>query len=158
MAVNFDLQSRADGLEKQLNDDIRYESLRAVGDYWIALVLMAIALATSAIAGLGGLAFGWSAHSTGAIALIPGAIAVIAATMKFEGKSNWHYRKLYGFNSLKSRLLYELPGAPSVNDIAGIAKERRELVAEMEKEWEAVLVAKLEPAFKPHQSVTANKE
>ncbi len=152
MAVNFDLQARADGLEQQLNEDISYEKLRAVGDYWIALVLMAVVLVSSAAAGLGGLAFGWSAQRTGTIALIPGAIAVIAATMKFEGKSNWHYRKLYGFNSLKSRLLYELPSAPTIDNIAGISKERRELITEMEKEWEAVLSLSWSQ-FKPHQRV-----
>lgn len=90
MTVNFDLQARADGIEKQLSDDIRYERMRAAGDYWIALILMGIALVSSAIAGLGGLAFGGSAHRTVAVAFIPGAVAVIAATMKFEGKSNWH--------------------------------------------------------------------
>ena len=152
MTVNFDLQARADGLEQQLNGDIRYENIRAVGDYWIALILMIVALASSAAAGLGGLAFGWSAQRTGAIAIIPGAIAVVAATMKFEGKSNWHYRKLYGFNSLKSRLLYELPLAPSVDHIAAISKERRELIAEMEKEWEAVLSLSWSQ-FKPHQKI-----
>jgi hypothetical protein len=155
MTVNFDLQSRADGLEQQLNDDIRYEKTRAVGDYWLALILMVIALVSSAAAGLGGLAFGWTAQHTGAVAFIPGAIAVIAATMKLEGKSNWHYRKLYGFNSLKSRLRYELPLEPSVDHIAAISKERRELITEMEKEWEAVLSLSW-TQFKPHQKIETN--
>jgi hypothetical protein len=152
MTVNFELQARADGLEKQLSDDISYERVRAVGDYWIALTLMAMALVSSVAAGLGGLAFGWTAERTGAVAFIPGAIAVIAATMKFEGKSNWHYRKLYGFNSLKSRLLYELPLDPSVDHLAAISKERRELITEMEKEWEAVLSLSWSQ-FKPHQKI-----
>ena len=133
--------------------DIRYERTRPVADYWLALILMIVALISSIAAGLGGLAFGWTAQRTGAIAFIPGAIAVIAATMKFEGKSNWHYRKLYGFNSLKSRLLFELPLAPSVDHIAAISKERRELITEMEKEWEAVLSLSWSQ-FKPHQKIS----
>jgi hypothetical protein len=155
MMVNFDVQSRADGLDTQLNDDIKYETLRAVGDYWIALVLMLIALGSSAAAGLGGLAWNWSPQRTGAIALIPGVVAVIAATMKFEGKSNWHYRKLYGFSSLKSRLLYELPLQPSADNIAGLSEERRDLIKEMEREWEAVLSLSWSQ-FKPHQRINTN--
>jgi len=150
MSVNFEIQARANGLEEQLNDDISYESLRARGDYWIAVVLIVITLGSSVAAGLGGLAFGWSAQRTAVVAFIPGAIAIIATTMKFEGKSNWHYRKLYGLNSLKSRLLFELPSTPSVDNIAAISKERRELIAEMEKEWEAVLSLSWSQ-FKPHQ-------
>src|SRR5947209_4442665 len=157
MTIKFDVQARADGLEKQLNDDIRYEKVRAVGDYWIALCLMIIVIISSVAAGLGGLAFGWSAHLTGSIAFIPGALAVIAATMKFEGKSNWHYRKLYGFNSLKSRLLYELPLEPSVDNIAALSKERRDLIKEMEKEWEAVLSLSWSQ-FKPHQNTKSGSE
>lgn len=156
MAVDFDLQARANGLEKQLTDDIGYEKVRAAADYWIALILMSVALVSSVAAGLGGLAFGWSPQRTGAIALIPGAIAVIAATMKFENKSDWHYRKLYGLNSLKSRLLYELPAAPTVDDIAAISKERTELIKEMEKEWEAVLSLSWSQ-FKPHQRGEAKR-
>jgi hypothetical protein len=150
MAVNFDVQARADGLEKQLNDNIRFEHRRAAGDYWIALALMSIALISSAAAGLGGLAFGWTSRTTGAVALIPGAVAVIASTMKFEGKSNWHYRKLYGFKNLKARLLYELPATPSVEDVAALSKEQRDLITEMEKEWEAVLSLSWSQ-FKPHE-------
>ena len=101
------------------------------------------------------MAFGWTAQHTGAIAFIPGAVAVIAATMKFEGKSNWHYRKLYGLNSLKSRLLYELPFEPSVDHVAAISKERRELITEMEREWEAVLSLSWSQ-FKPHQKIETN--
>lgn len=150
MGVNFDFQARADGLEKQLNEDIRYEWTRAAGGYWTALTLMVAALVSSAAAGLGGLAFGWSGQLTGTIAFVPGVMAVVAATMKFEGKSNWHYRKLYSLMSLKSRLLYELPLAVSVDNIAAISRERRELITEMEKEWEAALSLSWSQ-FKPHQ-------
>jgi hypothetical protein len=149
MEVNPEVQARADGLLKQLNEDIEYERLRAVGDYWIALILMIAALGCSIAAGLGGLAFGWTSQATAAVAFVPGAVAVIAATMKFEGKSDWHYQKLYGFQGLKSRLLYQLPLTPSVDDIAAISLDRTNLITRMEKKWEVALSLSWSQ-FKPH--------
>jgi len=150
MSVNFDIQARAEGLAAELNDDISSESRRAKRDHWIAVLLMAIALATSFAAGLGGLALGWTAQNTAIVAFIPGAIGIIATTMNFEGKSNWHYRKLYGLSSLKSRLRFELPLAPSVDNIAAVSKAHRELIAQMSQDWEAGLSLSWSH-FKPHQ-------
>ena len=70
--------------------DLDHEGRRAVVDYWIAIISMIVALASSFVAGLGGLSGRFGAGTTGAIALIPGAMALVAATLKFEGKSNWH--------------------------------------------------------------------
>jgi hypothetical protein len=134
--MNFDLQARADELRSQLEREIRHERLRAVGDYWAGVILMVAALASSVLAGLGGLAFNWTAKETGAVALIPGAIAIIATTLKLEGKSDWHYRKLYQLDALRSQLLCELPESPSVQDIAAISKERSTLIRDMDLVWE----------------------
>jgi hypothetical protein len=141
MAINFnDVQVRAAELEKRLSTDIWHEVVRAKGDYWVAVILMIITLGSSCAAGLGGLAFHWTVQSTAIVALIPGAAAIIATTMKFEAKSNWHYTKLYALDGLKSRLKLELPENPSVGDVAALSQERRELIKKMKSEWDATLL------------------
>jgi hypothetical protein len=43
----------------------------------------------------------------------------------------------------------------TVDHVAAISKERRELITEMEKEWEAVLSLSWSQ-FKPHQKIETN--
>jgi hypothetical protein len=52
MSVNFDIQSRADALERKLDEEIVREYWLATGDYWIALFLMLFTVVASVSAGL----------------------------------------------------------------------------------------------------------
>jgi hypothetical protein len=40
------------------------------------------------------------------LALIPATLAFVASVFKFQGRANWHIRKLEGLRALRSRLLY----------------------------------------------------
>jgi hypothetical protein len=84
------------------------------------------------IAAFGGIFFGWDSRIVGGLALIPGITALIASTMRFQGKSNWHYRYRDDLEALKSRLLYELPESPLVNHIAEISEAKRTLTGQMQ--------------------------
>jgi len=130
------LTSRIDGLQAELLAAIKYERTRAVVDYWIAVTMMLVALGASAWAGFGGLFHGLTAEHAGSLALIPGVLALVESNLKFAGKSDWHYRKLYALENLSSRLRFQLPVAPSADQIAAIASERDQLKVAMNKEWE----------------------
>jgi hypothetical protein len=139
MSVEEETRERARSLEAALDADMIREKGRATADYWVSVVLMIVTLAASFTAGIGALGFQWSARTTGIVAFIPGAVAIVMTTMKFEGKANWHYRKLYGLSSLRNRLKYELSIPIGVEQVAAISREHRELTSTMEREWETSL-------------------
>jgi len=139
MAYSDEIKARRAELVTTLSSDCEFEKKRAVIDYWIAIISMIVALASSFVAGLGGLSGRLGAGTTGAIALIPGAMALLAATLKFEGKSNWHYRKFYALRALDDRLKFEMPVDVTAETIAVLSKERRDLIASLNKEWETSL-------------------
>ena len=136
MPPNPDVQARIDRLDKQLSSAGDRSSLRAKGNYWISLLLMLIAVSASVVAGIGGLSKQFGPQVTGALALIPGAIALVASNLKFQDKSSWHYRRLSALEALRSRLLLQLPEAPTVDDVASIAKDRDAMEERMQKEWD----------------------
>jgi hypothetical protein len=127
--------ARKTALEQELIDGIAFEHSRAVGDYWIGNMLMIITLASSAAAGFGGLLNWFSPQVIGALALVPGILALAEGEMKFHGKSEWHYRKQYALEGLHSRLRFQMPAAPNADQIAAIASERDDLKIKMNKEW-----------------------
>ena len=139
MVYSDEIKARRSELTGTLADDGKFEKKRAVVDYWIAIISMIVALASSFIAGLGGLSGRLGAGTTGAIALIPGAMALLAATLKFEGKSNWHYMKYYALKALGDRIKFEMPIEITADQIAQLSKERRDLIASLNKEWETSL-------------------
>jgi hypothetical protein len=131
-----EIQRRVDALKEQLDEEIVHSWEKAKRNHLANLILMIIALAASVIAGLGGITNALSAQTTGAVALLPGLMALVAVTMKFQGKAGWHYRKRDALKNLKSRLCFELPESPSADNVAAIAKEKRELTIAMQDEWE----------------------
>jgi len=59
--------------------------------------------------------------------------------MKFQEKSNWHYRRKDGLKSLRRRWRYELPESPTVDNVAAISKGLRQFEDLMQKSWEEEL-------------------
>ena len=136
MVNSAEVQKRKDLLESKLEGAISHYTLCSKVDYWITVILMLTALLASAGAGIGGITEKLTAQHTGALALIPGIIALDATTMKFQDKAHWHYRKRDALEALKSRLLFQLPEATSADSIAAIAADYDELNRTMSKEWE----------------------
>ena len=106
MIPSPEVRNRIDELRRELDDAIENAKIRAKGDYWISFFLMLIALGASAVAGIGGLSEKFGSQLTGSLALIPGAIAVLASNLKFQQKSNWHYRRCRASLTLKSKLVF----------------------------------------------------
>jgi hypothetical protein len=138
MSQTSDASMRHRELKTQLGYDANYERVRATVDYWFAVGLMILALASSFVAALLGFS-GTNPHIVGGIALVPGTAALLATTLKFEAKSHWHYRKLYALQALSDRLEFEMPQEITFEHISAISKERRELISSLNEEWEKSL-------------------
>ena len=80
------VKKKADLLRSELEGLISYAKVRGIVNYWIALVLMLITVTSSFAAGIGGLFLNWGQKVLGGLAVVPGVIALVATTMKFQGK------------------------------------------------------------------------
>jgi hypothetical protein len=139
MPPSDEIKKRITDLTKELDSGIAHDRLRDVANHWTAFGLMLIALPASAIAALGGISGYLTNKETGFFAAVPGAIALFASTLKFQEKSNWHYRRKNGLKSLRGRLLYELPESPSADNVAAISEGYRKFEEIMLKSWEEEL-------------------
>jgi hypothetical protein len=140
MATDPEIRDRIQHLAQELNDGIKPSDERATQTHWIAIGLMSVALACSALAGLGGIAGFLPKALIGILAVVPGAVAIAATSFKFQARSSWHYRKSDALNALRSRLLYQLPVQPSADNVASIAKARDELIEQMQAGWDKEFV------------------
>lgn len=148
-----DLKNRIEGLTRDLQSAITHSGNRAKLNHWTTIILMLVALLSSAAAGLGGIFFHFDPKLTGGLALIPGILALLATTMKFQGKANWHYRRQYALLALKQKLLYELPETPTSDDIAAISRSWSELGQKMQEEWERAFSLSLDSVPKASPGV-----
>jgi hypothetical protein len=136
MAENDLLQKKASELAGLLNHDSRREHSRARINHWTGMTLMILAILASAFAGLGGLSSMLGARTVGAIALIPGAFALLSTTIKFDGRAMWHYRKKRELDALWRRLKFEMPTPPTADQTALISAERSAVDEKLDSEWE----------------------
>ena len=136
MANTPEIENRIDLLKTELATGSKRALFRAKIDHWISIILMLLALGASGVAGIGGLSGVLSIKQTGAIALLPGVLALFASVLKFEGKSGWQYRKQQALDDLKDQLLLQLPESPTPDQIAAISRKRNELIRDMQREWE----------------------
>ncbi len=136
MAPTPEMAAKINSLQQELNSAIEHYRRLAVSNYRFALALMIVTLIASALAGLGGIFFGFGAKLTGGIALLPGITALIGSVLKPQGRANWHYKKKDALNALRRRLLYELPESPSPDNVAAISNDWASLDKQMNEEWE----------------------
>lgn len=139
MPPSDEVRERISDLTDELNSGIKYDHLRDIANHWTAFWLMLLALAASAAAALGGISGHLTAQQTGFFAAVPGVIVLFGSTLKFQEKSNWHYRRKNGLKSLRRRLLYELPESPTADDVAAISEGLRQFEDLMLKSWEEEL-------------------
>jgi hypothetical protein len=110
---------------------------RSRANHWVSMVLMIIALSSSAGAGIGGLtANSIDKRTIGAVALIPASLALIANTMKFDEKAKYHNRKKTALQAIWRQLKFEMPLLPSDDEIAQISGRYSELDSRFNAEWE----------------------
>jgi hypothetical protein len=136
MAMDTPVRARKDQLEAELDLDILRTNRRAIWAHWFAFLMMIAALLSSMIAGLGGLSSVLPKLLIGFLALLPGVFAVAAIQFKPQERSSYHYRKVNALNSLRSRLLYQQPAEPTLDQIAAVARERDSEMKRLQEEWD----------------------
>jgi hypothetical protein len=131
---------RKAALAKQLDNRCAQELKWANRNHYGSVTAMCLALGCSVLAAILGIFFNVSAKIVGGLGLLPPLIAFVATNLKFEAKNSWHARLYDGLSSLRSRLLYQQPGVPTLDQVAIIAKGRDDLEIKMQAEWDRTLL------------------
>lgn len=123
-----------------LQEKLEREIARLYGlakfNYRAAYVLSTVAALASILAGLT-VAGQWLPLSIRAtLSALPGAILIFQDRLKFEERSNWHYRKLHAVEGLLHQLLYE--GKPE----SDISEQWRKMTDTLRPMWPGFSKAK----------------
>lgn len=135
MAKSPEVQIRIEGLANELRQAATADSRRATRAYYFSQVMLFLALGCSLAAAISGIFFSVSPKIVGGLAALPPLIAYVAAGFRLELRQNWYYRSAIALEAFRSRLLYQLPEQPTVDNISAIAQERDKLMIEMQHEW-----------------------
>jgi hypothetical protein len=139
--------TRKTALEKELSRDAWWATFSAYANHWLSIISMVIALGCSVAAATLGVFTQTPAKVVGGIAVLPPLIAFVAGNLKFEAKNSWHARRSDGLSKLRSRLLYQLPASPTLEQIAAIARDRDDLETRLQTEWDKTLLLKWAGVF-----------
>jgi hypothetical protein len=104
--------------------------------HWLNVSAMVLTLLTTGAAVAYGLYPGAQAKYTAGLALVPGGIALLASTLKFQQKCDWHYRRYNGLMALVRAIKFELPEQPTQEHITAISRAFGQLEVDMENMWE----------------------
>jgi hypothetical protein len=132
---------RKNALAQELEERTKEELKWANWNHRGSLISMVLALGCTVVAGI--LGFFYQAANPKVIAgfaVLPALIALVANTMKFESKNSWHARLCDGLSTLRSRLLYQQPELPTLDQVARIAEDRDNLEIKMQAEWDRSLL------------------
>jgi hypothetical protein len=119
----------------EVRDELRKESLYAKACHVSNIVLMMLTLATSAGVAIYGLTPHADPKVTGFLALVPGAITVLAGSLKFQSKGHWHYERLFALTALRRSIEIELPEQPTREQIVDLSKRFSEIDKTLNQQW-----------------------
>lgn len=128
------IAGRMSEMKQELDENIQHQTALARTNQNIANTLMATAVITSFLAGVGGLFFGWKKEIIGGLAIVPGFITFAVAAMKLQEKASFHFRYREGLKTFRGRLLFQLPECPSADNIAAIDKDLSAFRLQMQTE------------------------
>jgi hypothetical protein len=97
---------------------------------------MVLTLITTGAAVTYGLLPNHSSQVTAALALVPGGIALLATSLKFEARCNWHYKRFYALSALIRTLEIELPETPTQDQLTSVSTSLSRLEIDLEVVWE----------------------
>ena len=118
-------------IEKKARRETRY----AITDQMISVILMYVAIGASAAVAICGFIDKVDRRYVGVLALIPGFAGLLATTLKFDDRSQWHYEKRDALDALARRYEYEMPQPPTPDQTALISTELTELNEAFNKIW-----------------------
>ena len=106
---------------------------------YVAVLLMTTAIISSVAGGIGGLATLLSTQTVGAIALIPGACALLANQIKFDRRAILNRRRQRLFEALLNRVKFQLPEPPTLDQLAVISQEITRIDNDIDREVEETI-------------------
>jgi hypothetical protein len=125
---------------KKLLEELEQASNRQLAlarwSHWLNVSAMVLTMLTTGAAVAYGLYPDAKAKYTAGLALVPGGIALLASTLKFQQKCDWHYRRYNGLMALVRAIKFELPEQPTQEHITAISKALSQLEVDMENMWE----------------------
>jgi ABC-type multidrug transport system fused ATPase/permease subunit len=138
METSKEVQARIDEFHRELDVMIRARRRQAKANYYFSYILMIVTVLSSAVAGIGGLIGQFDAKVVGAIALLPGFIALTVAMLKPQTRANVQYRSLAKLYEFRGLLKFGLPEAPSADDVRKVFELFNEAQASLDKELAAL--------------------
>jgi hypothetical protein len=135
LALSLEVKSRIERLDRELEDAAKQQRRDASKSYYSSQAMLFASLVCSLAAAISGIFFGVSPKIVGGIATLPPLIAYLAVSFRLELRQNWYFRKAVALEKLRSRLLYQLPEEPTVENVSAIAAARDTLVSDMQREW-----------------------
>jgi hypothetical protein len=129
------MESPREKLLKSIRDSGTYQANLARIDHAVGLILLLLAIGSSGTAALLGFATQVRSSYIGALALVPGSLALLATTVKFDARAQWHFDKKRALNGLERRLEFEMPNPPTADQIALIANELTKIHQTFGKRW-----------------------
>ncbi len=125
---------------KKLLDELKQKSARelklAQSSHWLNVCAMLLTLITTGAAVTYGLLPNHSSQLTAGLVLVPGGIALLATSLKFETRCNWHYRRYYALSALIRCIEIELPDNPTQDQVASVSSSLSKLEIDLESIWE----------------------
>jgi hypothetical protein len=119
----------------EVRTELKRETLYAKACHVSNIVLMVLTLATSAGVAIYGLTPNADAKVTGFLALVPGAITVLAGSLKFQAKGHWHYERVFALSALRRSIEIELPEQPTRGQIVELSKRFSEIDKRLNQQW-----------------------
>jgi hypothetical protein len=150
MAPNAELQKRIDELSAKLETKIKYYLWYARFNERMAYAVRTGTILCSVLVAIG--AFVPAAKMTkevvGLIGTIPGVLELATATLKFQKRANWQFRRTTELEALHQRLLYEIPENPSLSDIAKVSSDMVNLDRSGQITWEREITSSVKESEK----------
>jgi|SRR5215510_3591342 len=131
-----EISAKVQKLSSELRDKKARELTLAQWSHWLNICAMVLTLIATGAAVTYGLLPNHSSQVTAALALVPGGIALLATSLKFESRCNWHYKRFYALSALIRTLEIELPETPTQDQLTAVSTSLSKLEIDMEAIWE----------------------
>lgn len=143
MSASPEVQRRIAALDEELTTAAHTESRNATRSYRWSQFFLILAVSCSVGAAVAGIFIRVDSRIVGGLAALPPVLAYVAVSLKLDIRENWYYGMSIGLEALRSRLLYQLPENPTVDNVSAIASARDQLIADMQKEWHETITKSL---------------
>ncbi|MEX3690332.1 hypothetical protein AB3X91_17560 [Paraburkholderia sp. BR14263] len=135
-ATSVEIERRKALLMDDIASTVAHYRALAKRNYTLNVGLLCSAIVVSLLGGVLGVLELASSKTVGALALLPGVIAAIAASLKMQTKANQYYRRKDALQFLHNYLTYDCPIPCTQEAISKVTAAWQELTERANKEFE----------------------